>query len=523
MSDGPDFDIENYSLEDLIELVGAASAQTKDSIQAAINNAVTQFEALKNAPAVTFFKEAGEKLINNFDKLQPLIDSLDQRQVPEPSENLFQNEYYDKGDISTSLAEQLPNRRDNISVIEPITHMTQGQQRLLIPNAHNVEITQGNMNPTLRNTYQNIINVDSQYREIKSDNITCNGTPKDGSNNYVDSSTDFTFDLSEPMHNVISIAVGGIEIPRTWYVINEQFGTNSFELTKAGVTHRITIPEGFYDDKQTLINAINSKMTGATIDICSNTLKTTITSSGGNICLNFLPDGSGCNTENSGPKINYNLGWLLGFRQPRYPMVGNESTSYQSEACLDLFGTRYLILKVNDFQSNRITGSMVSLTDNQNKFKTPSYYQRTRSSFPICTDPSGGSVFTNNGNVKLTNRACRRGTQNPNPIVDGSNNLTSAQKYTAQQITIAQRNISQSRYFAPTDTDVLLRFPVEREDIDRSIPMIYENDGVQKRTYFGPTTLKRLRVQLLNDRGYPVNLCGMNFSFSLLVDQLYQY
>ena len=49
MSDGPDFDIENYSLEDLIELVGAASAQTKDSIQAAINNAVTQFEALKNA------------------------------------------------------------------------------------------------------------------------------------------------------------------------------------------------------------------------------------------------------------------------------------------------------------------------------------------------------------------------------------------------------------------------------------------------------------------------------------------
>ena len=521
MSDGPDFNIENYSLEDLIELVGAASAQTKDSIQAAINNAVTQFEALKNAPAVTFFKEAGEKLLNNFDKLQPLIDSLDQRQVAEPGENLFQNEYYDKGDISTSLAEQLPNRRDNISVVEPTTHMTQGQQRLLIPNAHNVEITQGNMNPTLRNTYQNLINVDSQYREIKSDNITCNGAPKDGSNNYVDSSTDFTFDLSEPMNNVISIAVGGIEIPRTWYPINEQFGTNSFELNG----NLVTIPEGFYDDKQTLINAINSSMAGtATIDICSNTLKTTITSnSNSDISLNFLPDGSGCNTENSGPKINYNLGWLLGFRQPRYPMVGNESTSYQSEACLDLFGTRYLILKVNDFQSNRITGSMVSLTDNQNKFKTPSYYQRTRSSFPICTDPSGGSVFTNNGNVKLTNRSCRRGTQNPNPIVDGSNNLTSAQKYTAQQITIAQRNISQSRYFAPTDTDVLLRFPVEREDIDRSIPMIYENDGVQKRTYFGPTTLKRLRVQLLNDRGYPVNLCGMNFSFSLLVDQLYQY
>ena len=204
-------------------------------------------------------------------------------------------------------------------------------------------------------------------------------------------------------------------------------------------------------------------------------------------------------------------------------MVGTPSTSYTSEGCVDLFGTRYLILKVNDFQSNRITGSMVSLTDNQNKFKLPSYYQRTKSSLPICTDASGGSVFSNKGNVKLTERSCRRGTQNPNPIVDGSNNLTNAQKYTAQQIVIAQRNIAQNRYFAPTDTDVLLRFPVEREDIDRTIPMVYDNDGSQKRTYFGPTTLKRLRVQLLNDRGYPVNLCNMNFSFSLLVEQLYQY
>jgi hypothetical protein len=52
--------------------------------------------------------------------------------------------------------------------------------------------------------------------------------------------------------------------------------------------------------------------------------------------------------------------------------------------------------------------------------------------------------------------------------------------------------------------------------------MIYENDGIQKRTYFGPTTLKRLRVQLLDDKGYPVNLCN-NFSFSLIVEQLYQY
>ena len=94
MSDTPDFNIDNYSLEDLLELVGTASVQTRDSIRSAIKNAVSQFEALQNAPAVTFFKEAGEKLLTNFEKLQPIIDSLDQREVEEPGENIFKNEVF---------------------------------------------------------------------------------------------------------------------------------------------------------------------------------------------------------------------------------------------------------------------------------------------------------------------------------------------------------------------------------------------------------------------------------------------
>ena len=72
MSDSPDFNIENYSLEDLIELIGASSAQTQESIRGAVNNAVRQFEALQNSPAAVFFKEVGEKLLDNFEKLQTI-------------------------------------------------------------------------------------------------------------------------------------------------------------------------------------------------------------------------------------------------------------------------------------------------------------------------------------------------------------------------------------------------------------------------------------------------------------------
>ena len=451
MSDSPDFNIENYSLEDLIELIGASSAQTQESIRGAVNNAVRQFEALQNSPAAIFFKEVGEKLLDNFEKLQTIIDALDQREVTNPGQNIFENEYYDSGDASTLLAEQLPNRQENISVLEPTNHMTQGQERLLIPNTHNVNTVQGNMNPTLRNTYLNIINVDSQYREIKSGSVVCSGVIADTSNTYLGTSTDFTFDLSEPLNNVVSIMVGSVEVPRTWYPFNEQFGTNSFEMSG----NLITIPEGFYDAPATLQAAIQSKFLdpSCNIDICSNTLKTTIDCSN-NFTLNFVPDisGSDCNINNSGAKIDYNLGWLLGFRQPQYPMVGNPSNSYTSEGCVDTFGTRYLLLKVNDFQSNRVTGGMVSLTDNQDKFKLPSYYRKVQASMPFCstdvngtinpetaTDPSGAVLQRpNSQGIETFKRACRKGTQNPVAIIDGSNNLTNAQKYTAQQIVIAQ-------------------------------------------------------------------------------------
>ena len=192
------------------------------------------------------------------------------------------------------------------------------------------------MNPTLRNTYLNIINVDSQYREIKNGNVVCSGVIADTSNTYLGTSTDFTFDLSEPLNNVVSVMVGSVEVPRTWYPFNEQFGTNSFEMSG----NLITIPEGFYDAPATLQAAIQAAIQlngdpSCNIDICSNTLKTTIDCGSGDFTLNFVPDLSGCNINNSGAKIDYNLGWLLGFRQPQYPMVGNPSSSYTSECCVD--------------------------------------------------------------------------------------------------------------------------------------------------------------------------------------------
>ena len=61
-----------------------------------------------------------------------------------------------------------------------------------------------------------------------------------------------------------------------------------------------------------------------------------------------------------------------------------------------------------------------------------------------------------------TKRRCRKGTQNPNDIIDGSNNITQAQKFTALQIANHQAQKQINQFFAPALSNVLIRLPLER-------------------------------------------------------------
>ena len=46
---------------------------------------------------------------------------------------------------------------------------------------------------------------------------------------------------------------------------------------------------------------------------------------------------------------------------------------------------------------------------------------------------------------------------------------------------------------------------------------------MNKREYFGPVDILRMKVELLDDKGNYVNLHHSDWSFSILVDELYQY
>jgi hypothetical protein len=44
----------------------------------------------------------------------------------------------------------------------------------------------------------------------------------------------------------------------------------------------------------------------------------------------------------------------------------------------------------------------------------------------------------------------------------------------------------------------------------------------QERLYFGPVNIRKMAIQLMNDRGDLVDLNGSNWSFSFVIEQLYR-
>ena len=56
-------------------------------------------------------------------------------------------------------------------------------------------------------------------------------------------------------------------------------------------------------------------------------------------------------------------------------------------------------------------------------------------------------------------------------------------------------------------------------------PLIEYGTSLQSnsRTYFGPVNIERLRVKLVDDKGNLMNLHDIDWSFTLIIEQLYQY
>lgn len=167
-------------------------------------------------------------------------------------------------------------------------------------------------------------------------------------NYFSTSSSDFNINLTTPLKNVISMRLASLEIANVTHSISANNGTNGFKITKNATTTEIKVPSGNYEGW--LLSTSLNDISGGQLDylgfncyIDEKSLRTTIKT---NDYSDFKIDFSNLNDPNMPPMKT--LGWILGFRNKIYE-GGN---CYTSESTIDLAGSKYFFLSINDFQSS---------------------------------------------------------------------------------------------------------------------------------------------------------------------------
>ena len=510
-----DLNIDNYSQEDLLSLLNLSEREqvTYDDIIEATTPLINRYTREDNYDLANFFQQAQNQLLEDID-----YDEPENIQYKETSQlgNLWQNQSISQKETDPNQANKTTDRKQQVQIFKQNDHFVMNRDQLGVNNTYQLPVTQGQLNPNLKNTTSRIVSIDSQYRE--------NIAPFNPDPDSVTSPTNYTLDLSDPIHNAISINVTAYQIPYTWYLIDAEWRSNNCFFIDSSA---VSIASGNYSQTQ-LVEAIQTSISGSmsNIDISYNPIngKTTITNNTSSpITITFYdPTGQlscdpNCKTT---PKFNNNLGWILGYRgnttvpntDPLYGemiyTVAATGGNIRSEAFIDVFGPKYFLLVLDDYQQNHLNKGLVGITPTQKYVEIPNYWNADlATSITGCTNAENSSKKT------------------PSYVQNAPRRLTQAQLFTLNSTTQSRSQTQRNRLSAPTNTNVLALLPLRGVNSLSPGKMLIDDFNLDdaERVYFGPVDLERFRVRLVDDQGYTVNLNGNNWSFTMAITSLYQY
>jgi hypothetical protein len=211
------------------------------------------------------------------------------------------------------------------------------------------------------------------------------------------------------------------------------------------------------------------------------------------------------------------VGWILGFRNnseydlSQYTLGKNGVTlTGDTGVCTNLFN--YFLLCIDDYTQNHLNDGLVTVTTTEKSIPLPSYADRTNFT---CNPNTGTLTYNNNlnniNNSKLTQNQIYSLTQIANSQTSTSSNLT--------------KGVSNSSFgTGPYVQDIFGLIPMKTSGLQPGSSYV-EFGGTlqnQERVYFGPVNIHRMTVKLVTDKGDVVDLNDVNWSFSLLCEQLYK-
>lgn len=491
-----DTDINNYTTDDLLIIFGIQDPNPEE-LNIVANKMINKMIEENNTDVAIFLEKAKEKLQDE------LFDEIDMDNEPFNEQagrqliDWWKNQYPNKQQESQSLKAVDRNHRVQLFNSETEDKSDKSinvmkQERLNVSETYSVPVAQGYINPNLKNITSRIVCIDSQFRP-----------------NIYSSNTDFTIALSDPLLNTLSIKLYSIQIPRSWY--NIDIGNNCFDISSNGNQTSIYVEPGNYTAEQ-LITEINNQIVMASIAdvslVYNNiTQKVSIVNDSSLNSIDFIfysVNGfkeSKCSGCSANSYENSNLGWMIGFR-----VVSNEDGNVIvnipiedriiATSAIELHGPKYFLLVVDDFNQNHLNKGLINSVELGTKLALPKY-------------------------INLDNRTCDPSFNQVIYSKSAPRKFTQAQLYTMNSI-LDERKERRKRVIAPTTSDVLALIPIKKTAED--VVVEYGLDLLEnKREYFGPVTIERIRVRLLDDKGNLVNLNNRDWSFSMHIENLYQY
>jgi hypothetical protein len=246
------YDISSYSEDELYEILDLANPTDRE-LEAKILMMIHKYEKMNT--------RAGKRLSNFFESIYTFFfddeDAGEEEADEEENKGLeglttmadAEKVYKTKNDKDAKITKIDESNKTTGTMVGDLMKIddenkTGGSNVIYTKN---VEYAQGALNPILKQTTKRIISIDSQYR---SDKTTM--------------STEFTFNLSEPLKDVVSLKLYSIQIPYTWYTIGKSYGSNFFYFKGrvAGITEethdiQIQIESGNYKPQE-LIDTVNT-------------------------------------------------------------------------------------------------------------------------------------------------------------------------------------------------------------------------------------------------------------------------
>lgn len=494
-----DLNIDDYTIDDLLAISHLPEDASIEEVRAVMNKLINKFRAEDNIDMVNFFIKARQKIIQDIEN--QLLENTNGG-YDDPDENqVWQNVFTKNTNVTNKneLSDQYILSREQVGA------------RPTLP----VEVAPGERNPNLITITEKILSIDSRLRTTIFPHVDENPTSQA-------SATSFDVILSSPLKDCLSIQLNSVVIPKTWYNVESGIGTNVFWVNG----NKIEIEPGYYDASG-LADAINEVAVLPLTNVSYNP-KT------GKFTFNFINlfptpldvelvfwdrDGIysarnllGCNQAVAEPKIDFNLGYMMGFREQgsvssasfTIDVQPNNTYSLTPDAVADLEGTKNVYILVEDHNQNRLNSQVIPMAQKELNFVVP----------PI--------------NNKDISYVCLPGTNKPfyfsTEITTG---VTQAKLYSINASTNfdTEQLITRDRIMGPQQANLLAVVPVASSLVEWGKNIVVSGPELtsNKRVYFGPVSLNKLSIRLVDDLGNVVNLHGRDWSFTMLSRSLYQY